>query len=271
MKIFGLIGEKLSHSFSPAIHHYIYQRLGIEASYHLFEVQPHLLPAAIEGIRALNINGVNVTIPYKIQSMAGLDKISSEAQEIGAVNTILHHEGTLTGYNTDYFGFQRTLSHYHISPKHRALVLGNGGVARTVVSALTQSGVSEVLMLVRDPQKAASFHPKVSRILSYEQVAETGHCDLLVNCTPVGMYPHTEAAPLDKNLLSQFDQVLDLIYNPTATLLMREAAQLGIPAYNGLYMLVAQAAAAIELWNDCSVSDAILLDTYHQLQQQFQK
>lgn len=265
MKIYGLIGEKLSHSFSHAIHHYIYQRLGIQASYHLFEVQPSMLPAAIEGLRALNINGVNVTIPYKIHAMKHLDKISPEAEEIGAVNTILNQAGKLTGYNTDFFGFRRTLSHYGIYPKKRALVLGNGGVARTVISALSQGGVSEIILLVRDPQKAVDFGARVSRILSYEQAAEGGHCDLLVNCTPVGMYPHTADTPLDKGFLKQFDQVLDLIYNPACTQLMKEAAAIGIPAYNGLYMLVAQAAAAIELWNGLSISDTILLDTYQKL------
>lgn len=272
MKIFGLIGEKLSHSFSPLIHQYIYQRLGIDAAYHLFEVQPHLLPAAIEGLRALNISGVNVTIPYKIHTMEHLDQISPEAAAIGSVNTIRNDQGSLAGYNTDYFGFQRTLAHYGIPIKgKRALVLGNGGAAKAVVATLKGCEASEILMLARDPHGVAGFEGRVSGILPYEQISQAGHCDLLVNCTPVGMYPNQEASLLSMDHLTQFDCVLDLIYNPMSTKLMKEAAQLGLPAYNGLYMLVAQAAAAIELWNSVTVEDPILQDTYLHLQQQFAK
>jgi shikimate dehydrogenase len=267
MKIFGLIGEKLSHSFSPAIHQQIYQKLGIDAAYHLFEVQPPLLAAAIEGLRALNINGVNITIPYKIHTMEHLDQISPEAAAIGSVNTILNDQGFLTGYNTDYFGFQKTLAHYGIPVKgKRIMVLGSGGASRAVVAALRSCDVSEILMLARDPQRVTGFEGRVCRILPYEQISDGGHCALLVNCTPVGMYPNRESSPLPKSQLPQFDCVLDLIYNPAATKLMKEAAQLGIPAYNGLYMLAAQAAAAIELWNGLSLEDGMLQDTYLYLQ-----
>lgn len=264
MKVFGLIGEHLSHSLSPVIHNYIYEILSKEASYSLFQVQPTMLKDAVQGIRALGLHGVNVTIPYKVKIMEYLDQVSPEAQKIGAVNTILNDGSTLTGYNTDYMGFGRMLDKYQIKPAGMtAVVLGSGGAAKSAVSYLEGVGTSKIYVITRTPSNVTYFNKHT--LLSFEQLSTIRHSDLLVNCTPLGMYPNTDSAPITQAETAKFDVIVDLIYNPFCTLLMQQGINLGIPAYNGLYMLVAQAVAAIEIWYDIKVSESIVDNVYDKL------
>ncbi len=253
--IYGLLGEKLGHSLSPAIHKMLFKELEIDASYHLFEVEKNELKTAVYGLKALGFRGVNVTIPYKIDVMEYLDEISEEAVKIGAVNTILFEGNRLKGYNTDYYGFGMLLKKNGIETVNKsAVVLGSGGSAKSVFHYLADNGISDITVVSRNPSKLeAEF--KGCRTMSYEELKNLEAKDIIINCTPAGMYPNINSSPVEKELLSKFKYAVDLTYNPSETLFLRYARENNAVAINGLYMLVGQAIKAEELWNDIKVSD----------------
>ena len=237
-KLCGLLGEKLGHSFSPQIHA------------HLADYRYDLFPMPIEQVEGFMKNGdwdaINVTIPYKQVVMPYLDVITDEARRIGAVNTITRlPDGRLRGDNTDYFGFHRTLTACGCDPRgKKALVLGNGGAAATAVTVLSDMG-AEVILLGKSDRSVGGLAPE-----GYDTVYDR-HADaeIVVNCTPVGMYPKLIGQTLvELARLPHVKAVFDMVYNPARTALLQEAISLGIPAYNGLLMLVAQAKRASELF-----------------------
>lgn len=246
----GLLGEKLSHSFSPRIHRAL---VGDRYTYELFERAPE----AVEGfIKGDEWDAINVTIPYKQVVMPYLDIITDEALRIGAVNTITRlPDGRLKGDNTDYFGFRRTLTACGCAPKgKKALVLGNGGAAATAVTVLTDMG-AEVILLGRSDRSVGGISPE-----PYETVYERHpDAEVVVNCTPVGMYPKLIGqSPVELSRLPHVTTVFDMVYNPARTALLQEADRLGIPAYNGLLMLVAQAKRACELFLGEELDDGFI-------------
>ncbi len=246
----GLLGEHLSHSFSPQIHAAL---AGDRYSYELFERAPEEVEAFIKGDEW---DALNVTIPYKQTVMPYLDIITDEATRIGAVNTITRlPDGRLKGDNTDYFGFTRTLTACGCDPRgKKALVLGNGGAAATAVTVLTDMG-AEVVLLGRSDRSVGGLLPE-----PYETVYHR-HPDaaVVVNCTPVGMYPRLVGqSPIDLHKLPRVEAVFDMVYNPARTALLQDAAELGIPAYNGLLMLVAQAKRACELFLGEDLEDGLI-------------
>lgn len=276
--LYGLFGEKLSHSISPQIHSLFFKELNMEAYYHLFEVKREDLKTAIDGLKVLGAKGVNVTIPYKVDIMNCIDEISPEAKSIGAVNTVSFENGRTIGYNSDYFGFGKMLSKNSIEIKDKeAVVLGSGGVSKTVVHYLMDKGIKDIIVVVRDKnnnddnwklewiQKLMEKYPEIIKIINYEEVNELANKDLLVNCTPLGMYPKIDASPLEKENIIKFSAVVDLIYNPKETLLLRYARESGIKTVNGLYMLVAQAIVSEEYWNKINISQEIIDKIYNKL------
>lgn len=262
---YGLIGEKLGHSLSPTIHGGVLKRLNENSTYSLFEIKRENLPAAVAGMKAMGCRGVNVTIPYKIEIMDCLDKISSEAEKIGAINTIAFTEDGLVGYNTDYYGFGLSLKRAGIEVEGKtAVILGPGGAARAVVEYLMDNGMSEVTFVSRDPEKAAK---KISghRIISYCELELLGNKDIIINCTPCGMHPVTDAAPVSREIVEKFSAAVDLIYNPIETEFLKHAREAGLTYANGLFMLVGQAAAAQEIWHGQKFSDEMIEDIYNDL------
>ena len=246
----GLLGEKLSHSFSPRIHRAL---VGDRYTYELFERAPE----AVEGfIKGGEWDALNVTIPYKQVVMPYLDIITDEALRIGAVNTVTRlSDGRLKGDNTDYFGFHRTLTACGCDPKgKKALVLGNGGAAATAVTVLTDMG-AKVILLGRSDRSVGGISPE-----PYETVYERHpDAEVVVNCTPVGMYPKLIGqSPVELSRLPHVTTVFDMVYNPARTALLQEADRLGIPAYNGLLMLVAQAKRACELFLGEELDDGFI-------------
>lgn len=250
MEKFGLLGGKLGHSLSPAIHKLFFQYTGKEGSYELLETELSKLPERMEQLRRDYI-GSNVTIPHKINVMPLLDGIAPEAQAIGAVNTIRFTEEGAFGYNTDYFGFGRMLE-YNAIPVRRSTccVLGSGGAARAVVKYLDDQGAAKIYLVTRDiahvDKHFKEMCPRI-KIIDYERL-ETICGELLVNCTPVGMYPKVKACPVSPENSRAFEATVDLIYNPQETVLLKQAKEAGNKAVNGLFMLVAQAVAAQEIW-----------------------
>ncbi len=247
---YGLLGGKLGHSLSPQIHARFFHYTGIQGSYELLETAAADVPGRLRQIRA-EFSGCNVTIPHKLAVMPLLDSIAPEAQAIGAVNTIAADGGRLRGYNTDYFGFGRLLAFNGIEPAGKtAAVLGSGGAARAVVKYLADARAGQIYLVTRAPATADAHFLAMApgcRIIGYEELAGIGG-DLLVNCTPVGMYPQMDAAPVGEAVTAAFDAAVDLIYNPARTLFLRLAASRGKKYANGLFMLVAQAVAAQEIW-----------------------
>ncbi|QGU96762.1 shikimate dehydrogenase [Clostridium bovifaecis] len=263
--LYGLLGEKLGHSFSPGIHSLIFKELGLEGYYHLFEVDKAQLEYAVLGFNALKIKGVNVTIPYKVDAMKYLDRISQEGKNIGAINTICFEEGETIGYNTDYYGFGMMLNKFNINLKwEKAVILGTGGVSRAVLQYLLDNDVRDITFVSRNIEEVKTRF-KEFNIIEYEKIKELRDKDIVINCTPLGMYPKVEVSPLTKEQVSQFKIVIDLIYNPQETLLLRYANENGIQGINGLYMLVGQAVKAQELWNSVKIDEEIVDKVYKQL------
>lgn len=262
---YGLIGEKLGHSFSPQIHSRILNELDLKGAYNLFEVKKDNLMTAIQGLKVLGAKGVNVTIPYKIDTMKYLDDLSDEAKKIGAINTIAFNNDKLIGYNTDYHGFGSALkkSEIHIVNK-KALILGTGGVSKAVVQYLVDNGISDVIYASRNPKKAEE-NTKNFKVLSYDDIDKLKDMDIVINCTPSGMYPKVEDSPIKKSVLNNFSTAVDLIYNPVETLFLRQAEELGLRTANGLYMLVAQAVAAQEIWQRIKIGEDVVDKIYEEI------
>ena len=232
----GLLGRKLGHSFSPRIH----ASLG-DYSYGLFEVEPDALDAFLKGD---SFDALNVTIPYKRDVSPYCAELSEAARQIGSVNTIVRRsDGTLFGDNTDAAGFEAMLDRLGASVAGRkALVLGSGGASLTVRHVLKARGAAEIVVISRGGED------------NYENLERHADARVLVNTTPVGMYPNNGEAPLDIARLPKLEAVLDVIYNPARTKLMQDAAARGIPCIGGLVMLVEQARAASERFTGRAVS-----------------
>ena len=229
MKQYGLLGEKLSHSYSPRLH-----ALLADYRYELWETPPDGLDAFM---RAKDFDGLNVTIPYKRAMLPYLDEVSDTARRVGCVNTVVKcADGTLFGDNTDVYGFEAMAARAGVDfAGQKTLVLGSGGASLTVCHAVRAAGGAPVV---------------VSRggETTYDDVEKHADAAFVVNATPVGMYPHTDASPLDLTRLDGLKGVLDVIYNPLRSRLMQQAEGLGLPRASGLRMLVYQAARACELF-----------------------
>ena len=231
---FGLIGERLGHSFSKTIH----ERLGYE--YELREIKPTDFDAFM---RRRDFYCINVTIPYKEAVIPYLDWIHEPAKEVGAVNLILHYGGKLYGYNTDIPGMAGLFGYANIDPKgKKAAILGSGGTSKTAAAVLTQKGAREILRVSRSGRDGA---------ITYEELYEK-HSDveIIVNTTPVGMYPNIWDCPVDISAFERLEGIIDAVYNPINTTLVKNARARGIKAEGGLYMLVAQAMIASEIFLD---------------------
>ena len=245
----GLLGRKLGHSYSPQIHNL----LG-DYSYVLFEKEPEELENFLKNG---DFSGLNVTIPYKKEVIPYLSELSPTAQKMGCVNTVLRRsDGTLYGHNTDYFGFTSLVRHAGLSVAgKKVLVLGSGGASNTAVAALKDLGAIPVVISRSGENNYQNLHR---------------HTDAaaIVNTTPVGMYPNTGVSPIDLALFPHLEGVLDVIYNPARTQLLLDAEKLGIPRENGLWMLVAQAKEAAEVFTGGKISDEVIEKIYRELSQQ---
>ena len=231
----GLLGRKLGHSYSPQIH----RELSCY-TYKLYEKEPEELEAFL---KSGAFDGLNVTIPYKKSVMAYLDEISPEAAAIGSINTIVRRGGHLTGYNTDAFGFTWLLQKSGVEAAgKKALVFGSGGASVTVCHVLKTLGADPVV-ISRTGEN------------NYENLDRHLDAKLLINATPLGMYPNTGESPVDLTRFSALDGILDVVYNPARTALMLQAEQLGIAHASGLSMLVAQAKKACEYFTAAPVPD----------------
>ena len=232
----GLLGRKLSHSYSPQIH----AHLG-DYPYELFEKEPEEVGAFLQNG---DFTAINVTIPYKKDVMPYCAELTPRAVAMGAVNTIVRRaDGSLLGHNTDYFGFSSMVRRSGLDPKgKKVLVLGSGGASVTAVAVLREMGAKVVVISRRGED-------------NYEHLHRHADAAILCNCTPVGMYPNNGLSPVDLSSFPSLEGVLDMIYNPARTKLLQDAEKRGIVAENGLWMLVAQAKEAAEWFTGNPVDD----------------
>jgi len=252
MTHFGLLGEHLGHSLSPKLHAQIMKERGIEGDYSLIELPQDTFEQDFLAVKAQGrYAGLNVTIPYKQTVIPLLDEIAPQAAVIGAVNTIhFTKDGRAVGYNTDYHGVLALMEENHIDIKGKtALVLGAGGAARAFIAALRDSSASSIFVASRKAKPGASYMD--CPLIPYETLEQDFHADLVVNCTPVGMWPNVDASPLDRAVLERLEAsaALDAIYNPEETLFLKYAKELSMTAACGMTMLWKQAVKAQDIWN----------------------
>ena len=259
-RLCGVIGDPVEHTMSPVMHNAAFREIGIDYLYVPFRVKKEELGKAIEGMRALNIKGLSVTIPHKVAVLQFLDKLDPLAEQIGAVNTIVNDDGVLTGYNTDATGFLQALLEGGIEPEGKNIViLGAGGASRAISFILAGRGAHLVILnrlLELDWAKELAgrilqtFSKEVEALeLNRENLTGAlSKADILVNATSVGMSPNIDETPVDSDLLKPSLIVFDIVYNPIKTRLLREAEAAGAGTINGVDMLVWQGALAFEKW-----------------------
>lgn len=246
MRKFGLLGKKLSHSLSPLLHSIFFEEMGIEAEYKLYEVAEHEIDNFKNYMFENSIEGVNITVPYKKAFLDKLDFISDEAKEIGAINLLYIKDNKFYGDNTDYYGFKQTLLTNQIEPSGKKMaIIGRGGASASVYKVLKDMGAEDIAFYFRKD--------KLSKIEFPEDM--TG--DIIINTTPVGMYPNIEDNIVDEQILKKFNIAIDLIYNPLETKFLEIARENNLKTINGMEMLIGQALKTDEILYDIVLSNQL--------------
>ena len=256
---FALLGGRLSHSYSEIIHNLFFEYTGIKGTYNLVEVpESKQLGQKIEWFKNHNYCGINVTIPHKENVLEYVDYKNEEVIKLGAANTLHFNNEKITAYNTDYFGFKKTLEMNNVDPSgSRWLVLGYGGGAKSIIAVLKDMGARKITI--------ANRTKKETGILSLKEIETLDKYEGVVNTTPVGMFPNTGVSPIKAKFLKKFDTAVDIIYNPLNTQFLYEAKEQGLQCVQGLYMLVAQAVKAQEIWQNKSFDDDLISQIYQKV------
>jgi shikimate dehydrogenase len=244
-RVFGILGRPVSHSLSPVMHNAAFRHLGINAAYVAFAVRD--LPQAVAGLRGLGIGGVSVTIPFKEEIIPLIDELDPRAATIGAVNTVVHRDGRLTGYNTDWRGAVTALRAKADLQGQHVLILGAGGASRAIAFGIVQQG-GKVTLTDIDAARAAALGRNLGVEVISLDALDRCPATFLVNATPVGMTPDIDGIPIKPDLLGRFRVVMDIVYQPLQTRLLQEARARGAVTIDGLQMLIHQATAQFELF-----------------------
>lgn len=255
-KVTGLFGYPVEHSISPAMHNAAFKHMELDYCYVTFSVSPDMIKDAVQAIRALNLKGINVTVPHKESVLPFLDEISEEASFIGAVNTIRNDNGKLTGYNTDGRGFMQSLSETGIDVRDKkVLIIGAGGASRSIGYYLCKDAIA-IWFYDVDTSKANILKQHLNKLKDNISLADTAlinsrdffsKIDVIINATPLGLKAD-DSMPVDISLLNSKHIVCDLIYKETP--LLREASKIGCKTMDGLGMLLWQGVFAFEIWTD---------------------
>ncbi|MFQ5815590.1 MAG: shikimate dehydrogenase [Candidatus Hydrothermarchaeaceae archaeon] len=259
-RLFCVIGDPIEHSMSPAMHNEVFAKMNLNCAYAAFGVEKGGIGDAVKGMRALGIAGANVTIPHKVDVMKHLDSLSEEARIIGAVNTI-EFGRELVGHNTDGMGALRALRNAGADPRgKKVLMLGSGGAARAIAVTLALEGNLDSMMilgiedaerdgLVRDVERDTRCDVAGSRLNDGSLRRELEGADLLIHCTPVGMHPRVGETLVTAELMGPDLDVMDIVYNPMETRLLKEAREAGVnKAIGGVDMFVNQGAESLRIW-----------------------
>ncbi len=259
-QVCGVIGDPIEHTMSPVMHNAAFSELGLDYVYVAFRVKSDELAGAIEGMRALNIRGLNVTIPHKVNIIPLLDSLDPLAEKIGAVNTVAIKDGALKGYNTDASGFLQALLDKGVTPEGKnVVILGAGGASRAISFILAEKKANLVILnRLEEMDWAEELASKISSVFGKEIRAlelkdsnlrtALDKAELLINATSVGMSPNTDLTPVPASLLRSDLVIFDIVYNPISTKLATEASLAGCETVMGLDMLVWQGALAFEMW-----------------------
>lgn len=264
----GVIGHPIAHSISPEIHNFIIDSMELNYFYCAFPVEPDSISEALTGIKALGIGGINVTIPHKEAVFKLCDSVDSFAQKIGAVNTVVNSDGILKGYNTDAPGFIRNLKRSNVDVKgKRCVILGAGGAAKGVGTALLNEGASELRIINRTREKAEKMAEELNRCFPGKAAASDSaeNAQVLVNTTSVGM--KTDLSPFDN--FSELDKscvVCDIVYCPRDTAFIKKASSLGYKTVGGIGMLIYQAVIAFELFTGLKVKEETVQSLFKRLE-----
>ncbi len=253
--VYGILGRPVSHSLSPAMHNAAFAAAGVDAVYVAFPVAD--LEQAVHGLRGLGIAGVSVTIPFKEAIMPWLDEVSEEARHIGAVNTVLQRQGRLLGTNTDWYGALAALQEHGDLQAQRVLVLGAGGAGRAIVYAVRRAG-GQVYVSDADPERAQVLARDFGAAAVPWTEAPQVEAGVLINATPVGMAPQVDVTPYPGAPLARVQVVMDIVYKPLQTRLLREAASHGCRTIDGLEMLIHQGARQFELFTGLPAPVAVM-------------
>lgn len=267
-KLYCLLGKPVTRSLSPMIHNLFFKINTINARYLAFDIKNgYELVKAIEGIKALGIQGFNVTIPYKIEVIKHLDELDEKAQILGAVNTVVNHNGKLKGFNTDGYGFVKSILDIGINLNNKSVVLvGAGGAAHSIAVSIANEKVKDLVIINRTLENAYKLkqlvetHYPLINVSCYEMGDERdipNNIDMLVNTTSVGMYPDINSIPISPNLFSKDTLFYDIIYKPKKTKLIIEAEKQGCKTLNGLDMLINQAIYSQKVWNKTLLNENI--------------
>lgn len=269
-KVLGLIGDPIEHTGSPAIHNRLAGKLGDNVVYVPFEVRAKRLEEAVEGAYALGIEGLNVTVPHKVEVMQYVTELEDAALDIGAVNTLSRIRGGYRGYNTDFSGFMRELDKLDIQVNGKnVIVLGAGGAAKAVMYSLKRLGARHIDILNRNKDKAESIfggQPNITirGFRDWRSIPEGKY--ICIQCTSVGLSPDDDACVIeDEDFFDLVDSAVDLIYKPKETAFMKKVAAHGGRAYNGLRMLVYQAVSSYEFFMKKEVPEEAAEELYNEL------
>ncbi|MDL1962880.1 MAG: shikimate dehydrogenase [Deltaproteobacteria bacterium] len=243
--LFCVLGNPISHSLSPVMHNSAFAHIGYNGVYLAFNVKD--VSSAVSGIRGLGIKGASVTIPHKLTVMEFLDEIDESAVKIGAVNTIVNKQGRLSGYNTDYLGATNALLEKTSIKDKKVIMIGAGGAARAIgYGILSEGGRLTIVNILEDEGErlagdlGVAYHP-LQKYKDYD-------CQILINATPIGMNPNIDEMPIKKEYLQKDMVVMDVVYNPLKTRLLKEAEDIGCITTGGVSMFVYQGVAQFELW-----------------------
>ncbi|MBR0469896.1 MAG: shikimate dehydrogenase [Clostridia bacterium] len=261
----GIIGDPIEHTFSPNMHNFISEAVHNNYVYSAWHVKPERLGAAIEGLRAFDIKGINVTSPHKVNVMQYLDEITDTARELGSVNTIVNRDGYLIGHNTDADGFCRSLEVEGVKISgSKILIIGAGGVTRPTIIRLIDHGAKEITVLNRTKSKAQALRDDILKTKGFEikTDADVLKFDIVINTTSAGMEPQENVLPTESipeidslDFINESTAVADMIYNPDETLFLAEAKKRGAKTINGLGMLIYQGIIAYELFTGTKLPD----------------
>jgi shikimate dehydrogenase len=259
-RLVALLGHPVEHSFSPQFHNRIYEQLGLDMVYLAFNVGKGQLSSALEGIRAMDFVGCNITIPYKEKVLAYLDEVDQEAAVIGAVNTIKNQNGYLIGYNTDGMGFLYSLKRRGIGCRGKSiLLLGAGGAARAIAIYLAREKPREILIHNRTLERALVLVGIINNYIGMNLAREVQKIpedvDIIINTTSLGMWPQVEGNPLEGCSLINKTIVCDIVYNPRKTRMLIQAEKAGCKIVEGIDMLIAQGLKAIEIWTGVKMDE----------------
>ncbi len=253
--LYGILGHPVAHSLSPAMHNAAFEFTGLNAVYLAFDVTD--LENALAGVRALDIRGLSVTIPHKVAVMELMDDVDDVARRIGAVNTIVNRNGRLFGANTDWIGAVKALEEKTSLKGKRVLVLGAGGSARAVCAGLIERHAL-VHVANRTVEKALRLAEATGCSAGGLDAIQDIQADILINTTSVGMEPDSDRMPVPADMLGRFTLVMDIVYAPVETMLLKKAAEAGCETVNGLRMLLLQAVAQFEMWTGQDAPAAVM-------------